>query len=226
MKKIVCFDFDNVIMDTSFAIKMLILGTGFKEFAAKIDLLLHNTEPKKFFKSVKRIMKFAKGYDADHLTELFLNADLTPGTKELFRRIKKKGYRIVIASINDKDLIKKYLKKHDLLGFVDHIYAAEYLVKDGKLTGEIKGDIIKTEKIGVLRNIEKLYKVRKENIIYIGDGLTDLPIMKKVGKSILFCPNSFTKTEVFASKEFDEMGKQDKFFIAEKKDLREVGKLI
>ena len=94
------------------------------------------------------------------------------------------------------------------------------------ITGEIKGDIIKTEKVGVVKQIEKLYKVKREDITYIGDGLTDLPIMKVSGRGILFCPNALTKAEVFASKEFDRMGKDGKFFIVEKKDMREVTKLL
>ena len=224
MKKVVCFDFDNVIVDTSLAIKLLILGDKFKEFTAGIEMLFHNTEPKKFFRSVKNIIRLAKGYDVDYLRKIILSIEMTSGTKETFNKLKKKGYKIVIASINDKNLIKDYLKSRGL--HVDHIYASELVVKNGKLTGEIKGDIIKTEKVGVVKQIEKLYKVKREDITYIGDGLTDLPIMKVSGRGILFCPNALTKAEVFASKEFDRMGKDGKFFIVEKKDMREVTKLL
>ena len=224
MKKVICFDFDNVIIDTSLAIKLLIFGDKFKEFAAGMDMLFHNTEPKKFFRSLKNMMMLAKGYDIEHLRKIILSIDLEPGTRETFRQMKKRGYKIVIASINDKNLIKDYLKSKGL--HADHIYASEIVVKNGKLTGEIKGDIIKTEKVGVVKKIQKLYRVKKENITYIGDGLTDLPIMKIAGRSILFCPNALTKAEVFASKEFDRMGKEGKFFIVEKKDLREVAKLV
>jgi len=223
-KKVVCFDFDNVIIDTSLAIKLLILGDKFKEFTAGIEMLFHNTDPKKFFKSLKNIIKLAKGYDIDYLRKVILSIEMTPGTKETFNRLRKKGHKIVIASINDKKLIKDYLKSRGL--HADHIYASELVVKHGKLTGEIRGDIIKTEKVGVVKKIEKLYKVKKEDITYIGDGLTDLPIMKAIGKGILFCPNPLTKTEVFASKEFDKMGKEGRFFIVEKKDMREVARLI
>ena len=224
MKKVVCFDFDNVIIDTSLAIKLLILGDKFKEFAAGIDVIFHNTEPKKFFRSIRNIIRLAKGYDIDYLRKIILSIDMTPGTKETFSKLRKKGYKIVIASINDKNLIRDYLKSRGL--HADHIYASELVVKNGKLTGEIKGDIIKTEKVGVVKKIEKLYQVKRENITYIGDGLTDLPIMKITGRSILFCPNALTKAEVFASKEFDKMGKEGRFFIVEKKDMREVARLI
>src|SRR3989344_8591239 len=207
MTKVVCFDFDNVIVDTSLAIKLLVFGDKFKEFSAGIDFLLHNTEPKKFFKSVKKIMRLAKGMPEDRIKKILLEAHITEGAKETFQSLKKKKVKIVIASINDADLIKECLKKNNLLKYVDHIYASKMGVRDGKLTGEISGDVIETEKVGVVNKIEKLYRVKRKDILYIGDGLTDLPIMKSVGRGILFSPNSLTKTEVFSSKEFDKRGK-------------------
>ena len=94
------------------------------------------------------------------------------------------------------------------------------------MTGRIYGDVIRTEKTGIVPRLEKIYKVKRKDIIYIGDGLTDLPIMKKVGCGILFNPNTLTKMEVYRDKTLKEKENSGKLFLAEGKDLRCVTEFI
>ena len=132
------------------------------------------------------------------------------------------NYKIVIVSTNDKRLIKDILEKNKIADYIDHIYASEFGVENGKLNGKIYGTVIKTEKVGVVKEIEKKYKVKAKDVIYVGDGLTDLPIMKKMGKGILFCPNVLTRAEVYEDKILKKKEKEGSLFLIEKKDLREV----
>jgi phosphoserine phosphatase len=142
------------------------------------------------------------------------------------KKLKMLDYKIVIVSANDERFIKKYLKKHRIEKYVDHIYAARLGIKNGILTGKIFGDVIKTEKVGVVSKIEKLYKAKKKDIIYIGDGLTDLPIIKRVGIGILFCPNELTKAEVFTNKILKDKIERNDLFLVEERNLNEIMKFI
>ena len=130
---------------------------------------------------------------------------LRKGAEQTFKEIKDRGMKIVIVSINDENLIREFLRRNKIDKYADHIYAAKIEVKNGILTGRITGDVLKDEKVGVLKIIEKKYNAKKSEVIYIGDGLTDLPIIKKVGKGILFSPNAVTRAEVYTDKQLKKM---------------------
>jgi phosphoserine phosphatase len=77
-----------------------------------------------------------------------------------------------------------------------------------------------------VKKIEKTYRIKKKDVIYIGDGLTDLPIMKLVGNGILFCPNELTKAEVFTDKILMKKEKNGELFLVENNNLNEILKFI
>ncbi len=222
--KIVCFDFDDVITDSNPLYKLISFSKpDFGELKLGLGLLEDNRDPKKFFKIIKELVKFGKGIEFDAVERAVLKAGLMKGAKKAFEKLKNSGCKIVIVSINDERIIRKFLKKHSLEKHVSHVYASSLGVKDGRLTGIISGDVIKTEKLGILKKLRKAYG--KKEIVYIGDGLTDIPILKKSDIGILFCPNELTKAEVFVDKGL--MKKEGiKLFLVEKRDLREILKFI
>lgn len=94
------------------------------------------------------------------------------------------------------------------------------------MTGKITGDVIRTEKTGIISRLEKLYRVKRNEIIYVGDGLTDLPVIKKVGKGILFNPNALTRMEIYTNKALKEKENKGCLLLAEGRDLRGILKFI
>lgn len=222
-KKIICLDFDDVIPRAGTASKLMgIFGRKLKFLKLEVGLLEDNMNPRKFFRAVKDIVAFCNGMDFQKIKKFMLRFGPRRGVRETLKKLKRRGYKVVIVSTNDGRFIKEYLKKYSIEKYIDHIYASRFGIKNNIMTGKIYGDVIKTEKTGVVRKIENLYKVKKSNITYVGDGLTDLPIMKMVGTSILFCPNNLTKAEVFTNKKFREMQKKGRMFIVENKNLKEI----
>ena len=132
------------------------------------------------------------------------------------------GFKIVIISTNDETFIRHYAEKHKLDMYIDHIYAANFEVKDGKITGKIRGDVLKDEKVHIVPRLEKKYKIKRNEMIYVGDGLTDLAIMKIIGRGILFNPNELTKAEVFASSKLRQKENNGELFLTNGNDLRSV----
>lgn len=223
MAKVVCFDFDDVITDKGMLRKLaFVFGPSFSELKLVLELFEDNKSPKKFFNVARKIIKLGEGVKYSKVQEVVRFLRLSKNTKKVLKKLKSDGFRVIIVSINDENIIRSFLSKNGISDCVDHIYAARLGVKNGLLTGEITGDVIRTEKVGIVSKIEKLYGVKKNDIVYIGDGLTDLPIMKKVGRGILFCPNAVTNAEVLLDRELMRMKNEGKLFLVEKRDLERI----
>ena len=218
--RVVCLDFDNVIINDSVSRFLSLMGSRIEKLKIEIDFLQDNMEPKKFFKLAKRMAMMPKGMDYEKLSEMMLKrGKITNGAKRLLSRLDKDGHKIVIVSTNDESFIKRVMEKEKLMRYVDHIYASTLVTKNGILTGEIRGDVVKTEKKGAVRKVKNLFKVKESNIVYIGDGLTDIPIMKMVGRSVLFRPNLITKAEVLKDGVMRRMEKEGRIFTVRENNL-------
>lgn len=221
--KVICFDFDDVLINKNTLVRFLSLFSKKSiELEYELKILEDNRNPKKFFHDVTEGAWHFKGMPYEYVERVSKLIKLNKNGRTTLEKLKKKGYKIVIVSTTDEDMIKSFLRKNDLEKYIDHVYAAKIGRKNGLLTGKIYGDVIKTEKAGAIRRIEKLYKVKKKDIIYVGDGMTDLPIMKKVGRAILFCPNAITNAEVLADKVLMARQKQKEFFLIEQRDLSKI----
>ncbi len=218
--KVVCLDFDNVIINDSVSRFLSLMGNRIERLKIEIDFLQDNMEPRKFFKLAKRMAMMAKGMDYKKLSEMMLKrVKITNGARRLLSRLDKDGHKIVIVSTNDESFIRSVLKKENLIRYVDHIYASTLVTKNGVLTGEIRGDVVETEKKGAIKKVKSLFKVKENNIVYIGDGLTDIPIMKMVGRSVLFRPNLITKAEVLRDSVMRRMEKEGRIFTVRENNL-------
>lgn len=223
MPKVICFDFDDVLADKgSIRRFMQLFGHTFKELEYGIELLEDNKDPKKFFRTAKKIVMLGKGLKYSRVEKLFRLLKPNKNARKTLAGLKRRGYKIVIVSVNDVNIIGNFLKKHGMDGYIDHVYSGKLETRDGLLTGVMAGDAIRTEKVGVVREIEKRFGAKKKDIFYVGDGLTDLPIIKKVGRGVLFCPNALTTAEVFTDKTLKGMVNSGRLFLVEKKDLMNV----
>lgn len=225
--KVICFDYDDVIVRTNTVNRLLkLFGQRLKMLELEVEFLEDCMEPKKFFGVVKKLVQMGKGIEFDRIKKYMIRFSLNKGVESVFMTLKKRGYKIVVVSTNDERIIKEYLTKHGLDKYIDHIYASRIGVKNGIITGKVYGDVIRTEKTGVVKTIERKYHVKPANIIYVGDGMTDLPIMKLVGHSILFCPNELTKIELFNDSVLRKKEKTGKLVTVRKNDIKEILRLI
>jgi len=70
---------------------------------------------------------------------------------------------------------------------VDQVYANELDIVDGKVTGKVVGDIIDGQrKAEILREIAQEQGLNLEQVIAVGDGANDLPMLKIAGLGIAF----------------------------------------
>jgi phosphoserine phosphatase len=107
------------------------------------------------------------------------------GAKETFAELHKRGYRTVIISGGFKNQANRAIRE---LG-VEHVFAAcEYFFDDktGKLVGWNLLPCDYEGKIDFMELMMKEYKLNPKQCAFIGDGVNDIPLAKKVGLSIAF----------------------------------------
>ncbi|MBP1638404.1 MAG: phosphoserine phosphatase, partial [Bacteroidetes bacterium] len=97
--------------------------------------------------------------------------------------LKKCGYKIAILS-GGFTYFGNYLKKRFDM---DYVYANELEIENGKLTGRYIGDVVDGKrKAELLRLIAQVEKIQLEQVIAVGDGANDLPMLNLAGLGIAF----------------------------------------
>lgn len=124
MHKLICFDFDDVIVNNKMVFKIPIIGHKLRTFKLGSQFIEGNLDPKKFNKFMDEVMKQLRGVHIDTVMKLLLRMRLQKGARETLKKLRKDGYKIVIISTNDGTFIRRFLEKHKLLQYVSHIYAA------------------------------------------------------------------------------------------------------
>ena len=93
------------------------------------------------------------------------------------------GWKVAIAS-GGFTFFAEYLR--DKL-HLDAVFANELEIRDGKLTGNVLGDIVDAKyKANTLRKLAEKYEIPTAQTVAIGDGANDLPMIKAAGLGIAY----------------------------------------
>jgi phosphoserine phosphatase len=124
-----------------------------------------------------------KGLPADALEQVYRELPFTPGAKNLIRILRKLGFRTAVIS-GGFDFFTDRLKAE--LG-LDYAYANALEIVDGAVTGQVAGAIVDGErKAELLAEIAKREGITLSQVIAIGDGANDLPMLDRAGLGIAF----------------------------------------
>jgi phosphoserine phosphatase len=108
---------------------------------------------------------------------------VTEGAERLISTLKRLGYRVGILS-GGFTYFANHLKQR--FG-IDCISANELDIVDGRLTGEVKGEIVNGEKKAeLLRGMAAQLGIDMRQTIAVGDGANDLPMLAIAGLGVAF----------------------------------------
>lgn len=136
-----------------------------------------------FTASLRQRVATLKDADASILLQVRESLPLMPGLTQLVLKLETLGWKVAIAS-GGFTFFAEYLR--DKL-HLDAVFANELEIRDGKLTGNVIGDIVDAKyKANTLRKLAEKYEIPPAQTVAIGDGANDLPMIKAAGLGIAY----------------------------------------
>ena len=180
-RRLVVFDMDSTLIDAE-VIDELAHEAGVGDQVAAITEAAMQGEID-FKASFTQRMALLKGLDASVLQSVAERLRLNEGAEHLISTLKKLGFKTAIVS-GGFTFFGEYLQQR--LG-VDYVYANQLDIEDGLVTGRVTGEIIDGQrKAELLRQIAQREGLMLQQVIAVGDGANDLPMLSIAGLGIAF----------------------------------------
>jgi len=180
-RRLVVFDMDSTLIDAE-VIDELAVEAGVGDQVAAITEAAMQGELD-FKQSFERRLSLLKGLDASVLQSVAERLRLSEGAEHLIATLKKLGYKTAIIS-GGFSFFGDYLQ--NILG-VDYVYANQLDIEDGRVTGRVKGEVIDGQrKAQLLRELTAREGLMLQQVIAVGDGANDLPMLDIAGLGIAF----------------------------------------
>jgi len=180
-RRLVVFDMDSTLIDAE-VIDELAIEAGVGQQVAEITEAAMQGKLD-FKQSFEQRLALLEGLDASVLQKIAQRLQLNEGAEHLISTLKKLGYKTAIVS-GGFSFFGEYLQ--EILG-VDYVYANQLDIENGKVTGRVRGDIIDGQrKADLLRELAERDGLMLEQVIAVGDGANDLPMLDIAGLGIAF----------------------------------------
>jgi phosphoserine phosphatase len=180
-RRLVVFDMDSTLIRSE-VIDELATEAGVGEQVADITEQAMRGELD-FNESFKARVALLKGLDEGALERVRERIQLTEGAERLISTLRALGYRTAILS-GGFTWFGQWLQQ--LLG-IDYVHANELEIENGQVTGRVVGQIVNGQrKADLLKEIATQEGISLEQVIAVGDGANDLPMLGEAGLGIAF----------------------------------------
>lgn len=180
-RRLVVFDMDSTLIDAE-VIDELAKEAGVGAQVAEITEAAMRGELD-FKASFTRRVGLLQGLSETVLDGVADRLVLNEGAEELITTLKKLGYRTAILSGGFEYFARTIQRK---LG-IDYVYANELEIVGGVVTGRVTGTIVDGQrKAELLQMLADRENIRHEQVVAVGDGANDLPMLSIAGLGIAF----------------------------------------
>jgi phosphoserine phosphatase len=180
-KRLIVMDMDSTLIQVE-VIDELAKEAGVGE---KVILITHRAMNGEisFPEALRERVRLLKGLPVSVLQKVYKRMPFTPGAKELVFILKKLGYKTAVLSGGFDYFTSRVKEKLGL----DYTYSNDLEIKNGVVTGEIRGEIVDGKrKAALMEEIARKEGISLDQVIAIGDGANDLPMITKAGLGIAF----------------------------------------
>ncbi len=180
-KRLIVLDADMTFLQCEVIDELGKLAGVGEQLAAITEKVVHGDID--FTIALKQRVALLKGLAVSHLEQLYENLPLTPGAEELVRILQHLNYKIAIVSGGFQFFISKLKEKYQL----DYGFANQLQIQDGKVTGEVEGDIIDAlAKEKILVSLAEQEGFSLQQVVAVGDGANDIHMLARAGLGIAF----------------------------------------
>ena len=180
-RRLICFDMDSTLIQTE-VIDELAKKHGVGDQVCAITESAMRGEID-FNESFIQRVSLLKGLDESVMKDIAENLPITEGAERLITTLKSFGFKTAILS-GGFTFFGNYLKHR--LG-IDYVFANELEIKDGKLTGKHFGEIVDgNRKAELLKLLAQMENLHLEQVVAVGDGANDLPMLNLAGLGIAY----------------------------------------
>ncbi len=140
-----------------------------------------------FKASLRKRVAMLRGVSADVIDQVGRKLTINPGMHEFARAARSRGIELHLVSGGFNPLAQRIVRELDFQGF----RANELCVADGKLTGEVLGEIVDADvKVQYMEQLCHTRDFALQDVVAVGDGANDLPMLLKAGASIGYHPKA------------------------------------
>lgn len=180
-KRLVVFDMDSTLIQQE-VIDELARHAGVYDKVCEITERAMAGELD-FRQSLKERVALLKGAPSSVFNKVIDNLQYTPGAKLLCRTLKRLGYRLAVISGGFTRVTGHV--RHEL--GLDYDYANVLEEENGVFSGRTVGPVVNAQrKADLLMTIAQQEKITLDQVIAIGDGANDLPMLGTAGLGIAF----------------------------------------
>lgn len=180
-KRLLVMDVDSTLIQAE-VIDELATAAGVGDQVAKVTARAMNGELD-FTQALAERVALLKGLPLAALDEVHARIQYTPGARSMVRVLKEMGYRIGILSGGFTHFTDRFQAELGL----DYAFANTLEIADDRLTGRTLGPIVDgARKAALVTEIAEREGVRLDQVIAVGDGANDLPMMGLAGLGIAF----------------------------------------
>lgn len=189
-KRLIVFDMDSTLIQHEVIDEMaLVHGIGDK--VKDITERAMNGELN-FDEALRERVALLKGLDRKKMEQIFERLELTPGAEKFIKMVKSLGFKTAIVSGGFKYFAENLRQK---LG-IDYAFANDLEWQGDVLTGKVKGQIVNAQqKAFILELLAQQEHIHLEQVVAVGDGANDLPMLAKAGLGIAFHAKEKVKRE-------------------------------
>ncbi len=181
IRRLVAFDMDSTLIATE-VIDELALLAGVGEQVAKITEAAMRGKLD-FRASFRERVALLRGLPESALQQVIDRVPLMEGAERLISTLRRLGYKTAILS-GGFTFVGRELQRR--LG-IDYLHANELDIRDGVATGEVRTEIVDgARKASLLREIAEAENISMEQVIAVGDGANELPMLRIAGLGIAF----------------------------------------
>ncbi len=180
-RRLVVFDMDSTLIQTEVIDELAAVAGVGAEVAAITESAMNGELD--FSESLLRRVALLEGLDAASLETIADRLPITPGAERLIRTLQSLDYRTAILSGGFTYFGRRLQERFG----IDHVYANELEIVDGRLTGRVVGPIVDgARKAELLRELAAREHLKLAQTIAVGDGANDLPMLDTAGLGIAF----------------------------------------